>query len=42
MRHGGHLRDVAKVDIGDAPVAQRENVARVRVAVEQPELRIYR
>ena len=36
---GAQLRDVAEVAVGDAPVGQREDVARVRVAVEQPKLR---
>jgi hypothetical protein len=34
-----HLGHVAKVDVGDAAVAQRKDVAWVRVAVEQAELR---
>ena len=33
------LRHVAEVHIGDAPVSQRKDVARMRVAVEQAELR---
>jgi hypothetical protein len=35
---GGQLRHVAKVHVRDAAVVHREDVAGVRVAVEQPEL----
>ena len=36
---GAQLRDIAEVAVRDAAVRQREDVARVGVAVEQPELR---